>query len=122
MKDTISTQIFDWQQTLRITNQKPEFAAKMISLFLSDLVRAKTAVNNAISSQVWEQASKELHRLYGSCSYCVAPRLRQIIKEFEAALESQDQTQILTSLQNFNTSADELKVLLDNFEPQSEPL
>ena len=90
MTDSTAAPI-DWQEMLRITNNKSSLAKDMLLMFTSELPRMQSQIRTAFQDNDVKQLQHFVHRLHGSCCYCAAPQLKKLACEFEDQLK-QDNT------------------------------
>ena len=112
--------IFDWQETLRLANGKLDLAKEILKLFYQELPQAKLAINQAYQIQDWQQTNMLLHKLYGSCCYCVSPRLKNIIRRLELAIKDNDKLEP-DLIELFNQAADDLEQEISSMQAEVSP-
>lgn len=75
--------IFDWQDALTRSANKPELAAKLISMMLDTIIEEKQAL-----TQAWQQRDRSMlaqisHRILGGSRYTGVPELRRTSQDLE---------------------------------------
>jgi two-component system sensor histidine kinase BarA len=84
------TSIIDWNLTLKMANNKQDFAEEMLFLFSKALPADLRAISLAEENRDYIALSKYLHKLEGATCYCGVPRLRRSIQDLQRALKAND--------------------------------
>lgn len=84
--DSVVESPIDWDECLRIANNKDKNAIELLSLFIKELPQSKEKINHAYEQNETESLHKELHKLLGSSCYSGVPRLRECLEEMMDSL------------------------------------
>jgi two-component system sensor histidine kinase BarA len=93
----------------RLAGNKPDLAKELLSLLVKTLPDDLRNVEQAFINNQYEQLRSLVHKLRGACSYCGAPRLKNVLAEFDNALK-QNATEKLQPL--INDFAEEATLLI----------
>src|SRR3990167_975330 len=80
----------DWQDILKITNNKPELAKEMIAMLGDELPDMQKIINQAYTEKHYPTLLEKVHKLHGSCCYCGVPRLKKITATLETLLKERN--------------------------------
>jgi two-component system, NarL family, sensor histidine kinase BarA len=84
----------DWHDVMRITNNKPELAKEMLSMFGAELPEMKVTIKAAFQSKNYADLLKNVHKLHGSCCYCGVAKLKKMTADLEIDLKQQQYQQL----------------------------
>jgi two-component system sensor histidine kinase BarA len=75
--------IIDWEQCLKLTNNKPDLARDLLLILMKELPLARQNIDLAYSKKNYRELYQYIHKLHGASCYCGVPRLRSIIADIE---------------------------------------
>jgi two-component system, NarL family, sensor histidine kinase BarA len=82
----------DWQQCLKISNQNPDLATELLSMFMQQLPEYKTNILQCYQNNQFEELHQHVHKLHGATCYCGMQHLQKLLSRFETALKAKHQT------------------------------
>ncbi len=85
---------FDWEESLRLSNNKEDLAKELLGMLEKELPEFQTNLKQAISAKDNEQLRHNAHKLHGACCYTGVPRLKQLAKQLESQIRSHKQDQL----------------------------
>jgi len=78
----------DWQECLRINNQREDVALELLDMMKSELEQAKAGILQSMEIRHWQILATHVHKLHGASCYCGTTTLRLIAANVEQALQS----------------------------------
>ncbi len=81
--DIVTKDIFDWQDALTRSANKPELAAKLITMMLDTIDDEKRALDEAWRARDRSMLAQVAHRILGASRYTGVPELRQSSQDLE---------------------------------------
>jgi two-component system sensor histidine kinase BarA len=88
LKTTKPKKVIDWQQTVKLVNDKPKLAEEMLSMLIAELPATEDSILKAVEDQDPKLLHKYVHRLHGACCYIVLPNVKPIVMQIETKLKS----------------------------------
>ncbi len=98
----------DIQLSLQLSNNKPDLAADMLNMLLSELAGNQNEINQALDDNNYNEAIELVHKLHGATCYCGVPALKDACKTLEIELKQQQAQYSKIAVQNFNQCATQL--------------
>ncbi len=91
----------DWQQCLQISNQNPELATELLSMFMQQLPEYKSEITRCYQKKQFAELHQQVHKLHGATCYCGMQHLQKLLSRFETALKANHQNsyaQLMTAI------------------------
>ena len=85
---------FDWQESLKLSNNKEDLAKDLLGMLKKELPQFQIALKKAFQTNNTEELRHHTHKLNGACCYCGVPRLRQLANQLETQIKTHKQDQI----------------------------
>ena len=105
----IPPQIFDWEVTLKHTNQSKELAMQLCQMLSNGLNDFRTDILGAYEVKNIELLKDHAHKLNGGLCYVTAPKLHYLSTHLETACR-QDKPQLIDQIiAQLPTAFDELE-------------
>ena len=98
--DYNNSQVFNWEQAIKLAGNKRELAEEMLALFIKDLPKDVIAIHQSYQDHNFVEMLRQVHKLHGALCYCGLPRLKTVVSRLETELKSNimDSLPILTEL------------------------
>jgi two-component system sensor histidine kinase BarA len=77
----------DWPLALKLANNEPDWAKKMLAILAEELPDVKAELQCALAQADHEQVARLVHKLHGACCYCGVPRLKMIVEQFKSVVK-----------------------------------
>ena len=81
------TSPINWQEVLKITNNKPELAKEMVAMLATELPEMKVEIAHLYGQRNYAELLNTVHKLHGSCCYCGVAKLKAITAKVESDLK-----------------------------------
>lgn len=94
---TQTIKIIDFDECLKLANNKESLAIDMLNMLVSDLPTLKQQAHELTQDKQWKKLEELAHKFYGACCYTGTPELRQQCKTLEDDLKDK-------SYQNINNT------------------
>jgi len=88
------TTSIDWQECLRLSNNKADLAKELLDMLEKDLPQSQININKAFQDDDIRALQEHTHKLHGACCYCGVPRLRELIEQLETCIKTNKNDQI----------------------------
>lgn len=109
----------DWQDLMKITNNKPELAKEMIGMLSSELPSMQQNISLAYNGKDYAKLLDYIHKLHGSCCYCGVPTLKAITADIESYLKKQEHDKLPQLIPLLNQ---EIKHIVDFVQQEKIPV
>jgi two-component system sensor histidine kinase BarA len=115
-KDTYLT--IDWPLALKLANNEPDWAKKMLTVLAEELPDIKTELERALTQSDREQIGRLVHKLHGACCYCGVPRLKTVVEQFKTVVNPNNPETLNQFVQQLTAEIDAVveAVKANNFE------
>ncbi len=90
----MTKQSLDWQECLRLSNNKEDLAKELLAMLKTDLPNFRNDINQALQSNNIQQLQDHTHKLHGACCYCGVPRLKQLTEQLETQIKTHKSDQL----------------------------
>jgi two-component system sensor histidine kinase BarA len=100
--------VIDWEQAIALAGNDRNFAKKMFTLLVKNLMDELPAIKNDYTHHHFEELKNRTHKLHGALCYCGAPRLKAATIALETALRNQAHSKLPDLLTQFELEANEL--------------
>ncbi len=84
--------VIDWQESMRLANNKLDLAEKIIAMYIESLPESKTKI--LADRNNYKKLEMHLHKLSGASCYCGVPKIKEVISELETAIKYHKKKQI----------------------------
>lgn len=84
----MDTSVINWEHSLKQVGGKAQLAEELIAMFVAELPISRKSILSAYQAKHYQALKDELHKLGGGCAYAGVPRLKKIINELSAALNT----------------------------------
>ena len=85
---------FDWQESLKLSNNKENLAKDLLEMLKQDLPQFQASLKEALQTNNIESLKHHSQKLNGGCCYCGVPRLRQLAEQLEAQIKTHKKEQL----------------------------
>jgi two-component system sensor histidine kinase BarA len=79
--------VIDLELGARLAGNKLDFAKELLLLLVKSLPNDVLEIQQAYENNNNQQLKRLVHKLHGATAYCGAPRLMNVLAEFETALK-----------------------------------
>ena len=97
---------FDWEECLRLSNNKEDIAKELLSLLEKELPTYQSEFKQAIQSNDLEKLQRYCHKLHGACCYIGVPQLRTLVNQLAAQIKSGRKNQLTILVNQINSEID----------------
>jgi two-component system sensor histidine kinase BarA len=108
----------DWPLALKLANNEPAWAKKMLNLLVDELPQVKIELEQALTLSDFELIGRLVHKLHGACCYCGVPRLKVMTEQFKTEVKLGDRKTLQQFTEQIITEIDAIIAVVkaDNFE------
>jgi len=96
----------DWQESVRLANNKLDLAEKIMAMYIESLPESKTKI--FADHDDYEKLAMHLHKLSGASCYCGVPKIKEAISELETAIKQHKKKQIDILINTLSVYIDEV--------------
>jgi len=82
--------IIDWEGTVKQANNRKKLTKELLRLFANELPGFHESIQKAYQAKNFEALASYVHKLHGSCCYCILPRLKPLVETLDIQLKSKD--------------------------------
>ncbi len=86
--------VYDKNEAMTMSAGNIELAQEMLDMLLKELPAKKQAIDSALAGDDIKALKHEVHTLHGATRYCATPALREAVKCFEKAIDTQQTEQL----------------------------
>lgn len=104
--------VIDWDLAMKHAGNKREIAEEILALFMHNLPKDMTAINQSCQDENYQEMRKQLHKLHGALCYCGLPRLKTLVMEMELDLKNNSTNDLPELMETLNT---EVNLLIDHY-------
>ncbi|MEM1244713.1 MAG: Hpt domain-containing protein, partial [Pseudomonadota bacterium] len=108
--------IYDKEKSIKLAGGRENIANELIEMLICELPKLEAEIKSALEGQNMIQLKASLHKLKGSISYCIVPRLSQSINVFHDAVTNNEK---INHLDLFNQLNDEIRRLEQFYKKQN---
>jgi len=89
-KPTDDLQVIDWEKSLQHNANNETLVIDLFKMFRDELPQSRDDILAAFTEKDDQQLYQHVHKLHGSCSYCVVPRLLYRVEQVETTLKKNE--------------------------------
>ncbi len=102
--------IIDWEQCLKLANNKPDLAKDLLSILIEELPAARENIEAAYLKKNYRELYQYVHKLHGASCYCGVPRLRKLIAMVENQLKVSNTNTLDNLLQKLHQEVENVQI------------
>lgn len=104
----------DWQAILEIANNDQQLAEDMVEMFAKELPDFIDNIKNAYKKGDIHTLGEITHKMHGSCCYCGATKLKELVKQLEIDAKTQALQPISQLIDDIEIEVKRITEVLDN--------
>lgn len=108
--------IIDWEQCLKLANNKADLAKDLLLILLEELPVARTNIDSAYANKNFRELYQYVHKLHGASCYCGVPRLRTLIATIEEQLKVSNTDALENLLHKLNDEIDNIQLAFNKID------
>jgi len=82
------TSSFNWEETLRIVNNKENIANDLANMLEKELPIFQQQLQIALTNEDIEAIRHHIHKLHGACCYFSVPKLKNLVQSLEKQIKT----------------------------------
>ena len=96
----------DWQELLKLTNNKPALAKELLLMLAAELPSLRTDINDAFEHHDYPLLQDHVHKLHGSCCYTGGLQLKHTTAILEDTLKNNNHGAVGNLIKQLNLEID----------------